>query len=182
MQRTVFSGLHKICKDVSPDLDKPWRQYKTRTITSRVIIRPCIHFLYPLSGNDTFISVAFTSYKTFTLSSHKQIKVFATKIILSYNHARQAESRGIAPTMESRVRYGTHWTAWCLTHSTGAALCCALLTIRTDGRYNERNQYFSSKLNTPEYYFFDNLQLIVFLYYTQVNSVEDANKTHAGKV
>ena len=27
---------------------------------------------------------------------------------LSYNHARQAESRGIAQTMESRVRYGTH--------------------------------------------------------------------------
>ena len=27
---------------------------------------------------------------------------------LSYNHARQAERRGIAQTMESPVRYGTH--------------------------------------------------------------------------
>ena len=34
-------------------------------------------------------------------------KSFGTTIIW-YNHARQAESRGIDQTMESRVRYGTH--------------------------------------------------------------------------
>ena len=55
-----------------------------------------------------FVYIVFASCKKFTPSCRKQIKIFGTKMILSYNHARQEESRGIAQTMESCVRYGTH--------------------------------------------------------------------------
>ena len=53
---------------------------------------------------------------------------------LSYNNARQAESRGIAQTMESRARYGTHTKLQgCPVHVTDADHCCAVPTIRADG-------------------------------------------------
>ena len=51
----------------------------------------------------------------------------------------------------------THKTACCPIHITGAALCCAVPTIRADGWwYNERNKYF---YRTFAYY--DNLRVLV---------------------
>ena len=50
------------------------------------------------------------TYKRFTLSSQKttKLKKLRNDDHLSYNHARQAKSRDVAQTMESRVRYGTY--------------------------------------------------------------------------